>query len=73
MRGEDSRFSVVAAFPDESGDGAAAIHIEAHVGSSKIITDGSCTRVRAMETFRFIPVESLSATPVAEIIHLRDA
>ncbi len=30
------------------------------MGSSKIITGGSCTSVRAMETFCFMPVERLS-------------
>ena len=38
----------------------AAITSRPTVGSSKIMTEGSCTSVRAMETFCFIPVESLS-------------
>ena len=58
--GEHDRLAVVAAFADEAGDRAGGHDIQAHVGSSKIITEGSWTRVRAMETFCFIPVESLS-------------
>jgi len=53
-------FAVVAAFADESGDGAGGHDVEAVVGSSKIMTGGSWTRVRAMEVFCFMPVESLS-------------
>src|SRR6266852_5043646 len=60
VRGEDDGFAAVAAFADKGGDGAGGHDVRPRVGSSKIITGGSWTKVRAMEVFCFMPVESLS-------------
>ncbi len=40
------------------------------VGSSRIRIGGSCSMVRAMAVFCFMPVESLSVRDVGEAIHI---